>query len=238
MLEWQNLIFYIPVAFGLLMGLGSAFGLGDGHGHDFDGAAGHDAGHEAGHGHDGGKDAGKSVQKGANPLDLPPADAHGFHPIGSFLDLLGVGRVPLTLVLMMSALLFGGVGMICNTLIAGAGLDTAHFFWVSIPVAFVAMVSFTGILARGINRVMPTSESYNVTKHDLVGQTGTLVLPTDAARGLAQVRDRQGNVFNVACRTDGAALPGGQEILVIDYVSDKDEFLVEAYSTNDKNDAA
>ena len=235
---WQNLIFFIPLAFGLLMFLGAAFGAaGEGHGHDFDGDAGHDAGHGDGHdgGKDAGKEAGKGAQKGSNPLDATASETHGFNPFGSFLDLLGVGRVPLTLVLAIAGLTFGGAGYVGNILLAGTGVDTAYFAWITIPAAFVSMTFFTGGIARGINRIMPTSESYNVTQHHLVGQTGTLVLPADATRGLAQVKDPQGTVYNITCRTDGPELPSGQEILVLEYVAEKDAYLVQAYST-EKND--
>lgn len=231
-LDWQNLIFLIPIAFGLLMFLGSAFGLG--HGHDAD------HGHDSDHGHDGGKEAGKEAgkgSKGANPLDATAAETHGFSPIGSFLDLLGVGRVPLTLVLAIAGLTFGGTGYAANIVIAGAGADTAWFAIVTIPAAFVSMTALTGVIARGIDRLMPSTESYNVTKHHLVGQVGTLLLPSDATRGLAQVSDRQGNVYNVTCRTDGAELKSGQEILVLEYAEDKDLYLVQAYSS-EKNDVA
>jgi hypothetical protein len=230
---WQNLIFLISVIFGLLMFVGSAFGLGDGHDAEH--------GHDAGHGHDGGKEAGKEagkpIQKGANPLDATSAETHGFHPIGSFLDLLGVGRVPLTIVLAVAGITFGGAGYAGNIVLAGVGADPAWFAWITIPGAFVAMTFLTAAIARIINRFMPSSESYNVTKLDLVGRTGTLVLPAGAERGLAQVSDRQGNVFNVTCRTEGAELPSGQEVLLLEYAEDKDAYLVQAYSS-EKHDVA
>ncbi len=217
---WQNLIFFIPIAFGLLMFLGSAFGADGDHGHD----------HDASHGHDGGKEAGKG-QQGSNPLEATAAEAQGFSLTGSFLDLMGVGRVPLTVVLAVAGLTFGGAGYVGNILIAGAGIDTAYLAWITIPAAFVAMTFLTGRIARAINRFMPTTESYNVTKQHLVGQVGTLTLPADAERGLAQVKDAQGNVFSVECRTEGPELQNGQEILVIEYVREKDLFLVQAYSS-------
>jgi len=236
---WQNLIFLISIAFGLLMFLGAAFGAGDGHGHDLDGDAGHDVGDADGDadgdGHEG--EGGKGGHKGANPLDATASETHGFNPIGSFLDLLGVGRVPLTLVLCIASLIFGGVGYVSNILLTGAGLDSAHFAWATIPGSFLVMTFLTGGIARVMNRIMPTSESYNTTRRDLVGQLGTLVLPTDAARGLAQVRDRQGNIFQVECRTEGPELKGGQEVLVLEYLDDTETYIVQAYSS-EKNDVA
>src|SRR5574337_1235134 len=91
-LEWYNLIFYIPIAFGLLMGVGMAFGLG--HGHDLHGhAGGHAAhGHHAGH-----KEARGSRDR--NPLDLSGNEAVGFHPIGALMNAMGFGRVPLMIIL-------------------------------------------------------------------------------------------------------------------------------------------
>jgi len=228
--EWYNLVFYIPIAFGLLMGLGMAFGLG--HGHDVHGHAGHDAG--GGHGHHGGdhgaKEAGKGSLRGPNPLDLSAHEATGFHPIGALLNAIGFGKVPFTVVLVMAGLLFGGAGIMANMFIRGTGLDPGDFAWLTIPGAVVAMFAFTGTFARGLNRLMPTFESYNVTKADLVGQVGLLVLPTDAQTGLLQVKDRQGTLHQSQCRSEKGALPNGTEVLVVEYLEDKDMYLVEPYS--------
>ena len=200
LLAWQNVIFYIPLAVGLLLILGSALGV-----HD------HDAGHA--HGHDG---AGHAHH-----------DGHGSLFERAF-AVLGVGRVPLTVLLMIASLYFGGLGIILNTLLSSAGLAPALYGALAVAGAFVGMVGLTGATARLIHRHLPTSESYPISRHDFAGCSGTLLLPADSSSGYAQIKDREGNVHNIQCRTTGAALPKGTVILVVEYDEDSKNFVIDA----------
>ena len=208
---WQNLIFLISLAVGLLLVFGSAFGGGD---HDADHDVDHDVGHDAGHDHDG--------HRGA----VDPGEAHeGF--VLKALSLLGVGRVPLVAVLMMMALLFGGFGMICNTIMAAIGLPAWLYGPISIAAAGIATLTLTGRAVKVLNRFMPTNETYRVSRHDLAGSTGTLLFPADAVTTTtAQVKDHEGNVHNIQCRTSKGALPKGGKILVIEYDEENKLYLV------------
>jgi hypothetical protein len=197
-LAWQNLIFYIPLAVGLLLILGSAFGA---YHHDADGA--HDAHHDADHDADGGI-------------------------LAKTLQILGVGRVPLTILIMIGSLVFGGVGIITNTILSSLGLVPALYAPISIAVAFVGGVSLTGSAARLLDRLMPTTETYLVSRHDFVGCTGTLLLPADPTSGYAQVKDPEGNVHNIKCRTVRGELPKGAEILIIEYDERTSTYVVDA----------
>lgn len=202
LLAWQNVIFYIPLAVGLLLILGSAFGV-----HD------HDAGHA--HGHDG------EVHDGAHH------DGHGSLFERAF-ALLGVGRVPLTVLLMIASLYFGGLGIILNTLLSSAGLAPSFYGPISVVSAFMGMVVLSGATARLIHRLLPTSESYSISRHDFAGCSGTLLLPADSSSGYAQVKDREGNVHNIKCRTTMGALPKGTPILVVEYDEDTKVFVIDA----------
>ena len=222
-LEWYNLVFYIALVVGVLFALGSAFGVGS---HD------HDADHEPGHGagtHDHG-DAGKhlGLEKVA-PSDASQRELHGQ---GSwFSDILGVGRVPFTIIVMLLFILFGGVGVMAN-LVLSRLLESAYlFFPLSAITASAAAFFLTGRMARLINRVMPTSESYNVTKLDLVGRTGKVVATAEGDYAVASIKDHEGNVQQISCRTGGGKLPVGQEILVLEYDRDKDQYLVEPFNS-------
>jgi hypothetical protein len=203
LLAWQNVIFYIPLAVGLLLILGSAFGV---HDHDAD----HDAGHVGDHDHDVGHHDGQSSL------------------FERAFALLGVGRVPLTLVLMITSLYFGGLGLILNTLLSSAGLAPSLYGPISVAGAFAGMVVLSGATARLIHRHLPMSESYSISRHDFAGCTGTLLLPADSSSGYAQVKDREGNVHNIRCRTMTGALPKGTAILVVEYDEDSKIFIIDA----------
>lgn len=199
-LAWQNLIFNIALAAGVLLVLGSALG---GQGHD----TGHDAGHDAGHDHDG---------------------SHEHGSLGRALSVLGVGRVPLTVALMIACFLFGGLGVILNTLFASLGMAPGVYGLISVGAAFVGMVLLTGQAARLVGRILPSSETYPITRQDFAGCTGTLLLPADPTTGYAQVKDAEGNVHNVQCRTVRGALAKGTAILIVEYDEASKTYLVDA----------
>ncbi len=206
-LAWYNLLFYIPIAVGLIFIVGSAFGIGHEAGHD----VGHDVGHEAG-GHDGHHDQGHE---------------QGQSLVSRALVALGVGKVPLTIVFMLMALLFGGIGAICNTLLS-TFLPPWIYVWISLAAALFGMVFLTGKTARLVGRWMPSTETYAANRNDLVGCTGTLALEATTTWGLAQVRDPGGNLQQVTCRTYEGSLPKGSEVLVVDYHAESDTFLITA----------
>ena len=206
-IAWQNVIFYIPLAVGLLLILGAAFGV-----HD------HDAGHDAGHaGHDGGH---HHTHDGHDA-------AHGSLFERAF-AVLGVGRVPLTVVLMVASLYFGGLGIILNTVLSSAGLAPSFYGPISIAGACVGMVVLSSVTARLIHRHLPASESYPISRHDFAGCSGTLLLPADISSGYAQVKDPEGNVHNIKCRTTSGALPKGTAILVVEYDESDKIFVIDA----------
>jgi len=210
LLAWQNLVFYIPLAVGLILVFGSAFG-----GHDT--GADHDVDHDVDHDHDGGT-------KG----HVDTAHDHETTFVMKALSLLGIGRVPLTLVLMIMSFLFGGFGMISNGVLSAIGLPAWLYGPISIAVSSVVTLTLTGKAAQLLNRFMPTTETYRVSRHDFAGCTGTLLQPANPTDGYAQVKDHEGNVHNVKCRTIRGELPKGGDILVIEYDEENQTCIVDA----------
>jgi len=222
-LEWQNLVFYIPLAFGLLMIIGAAFGVGGDGDHDVDHDldADGDADHDLDHDHDHDADEGRHG---------------GIKLLSPILSVLGVGKVPLSIVLMIAGCVFGGSGIVMNTVLAPVLGHPAAYAWISALVAFFAMALVTGQLARLINRIMPTTESYNVTRADLCGRRGQLILAADEREGLALVKDHEGNVHNLHCRTTEGTLPKNSGVLVIDYEEETNTYLVVPDPTSEQQD--
>lgn len=224
LLAWQNLIFYIPIAFGLLMVVGTAMGLGGDHDHD----AGHDLDHDvdgdADHGLDHDADAESEVDKHVH--------VHADHTETNLLfkafSVLGVGKVPLSIVLMISSLIFGGAGIIINSFLEPILTLPALYGPVSIAASFALMVVTTGRLANLISRFMPSTETYRVSKDDLCGKIGTLTLPASTKTGWALVKDHEGNLHNIRCRTYKGELPKNSNILVVEYDAATKTYIVAA----------
>ena len=154
LLDWQNLIFLLPMlaalAYTLLMAAGLGFGdhgVAVDHdldvGHDFDAGAEHDldTDHDASH-------AGHAASAGA---------------MASLLGLFGVGRAPLSILILSACVLWGAVGLALNV-----WLGTANMLRVS-GLAALAAVLGTRLLAEGLAALMPSEESYYTTREELVG---------------------------------------------------------------------
>jgi hypothetical protein len=200
LLVWYNLIFYIPLALGILSVVGVAF---SGFEHDIgihvDGAV---HGDSDGDGeHDGG-----GIGKG-------------------ILSLLGFGKVPVAISIMVVLLTFGGIGVTMNNLLEPLIRHWSGFALGSIACAFVGMFFLSAFISRLIGRVMPSTETDSVTSHDLIGCSGTLILPADSKGGLAQLRNKKGELYQVQCRSD-SSIPKSSAILTIDYNASGDFYTV------------
>lgn len=206
-LTWYNLIFLIPLIAGVLLIFGSMAGFGSDAGTDTDADhdVGSDAGHEVGHDHD---------HDDENRFFL------------SVLCALGVGKVPLSIVLMILFLLFGGIGMMSNFLINDLISAFEPFAFVSVAASFFGALFLSGPLARLLNRYMPSTESYADSKEQMVGKTGVLELAANEERGWAQVRDSRGSIRQIKCRTSGGTLEKGTEVVVVHYDSQTEIYTV------------
>ncbi len=225
----QNIVFFIALGFGIVLVLGAVLGF---VGHDVDHDVSHDVDgdHDTGHVHD--HDHDQDNGRAQNPLVAAPTGEGNEHPLYlRLLSALGIGRVPITIVLMIMSLIFGGAGLIMNGVLEVILISPYLYGPASFVAASLVTLFLTGKCVRAINRVIPTTETHVVTKNDLVGRTGTLVLPASNVSGTAQIVDRYGSIHQITCRTnDGSSLSEGKEILVIDYNEGDDTYSVEAYN--------
>ncbi|HEU0097238.1 MAG TPA: YqiJ family protein [Allosphingosinicella sp.] len=137
-------------------------------------------------------------------LDID-ADAH-VEGGGDLLGWLGVGRVPLLMLLVVFLAVFGLFGLALQQ-VAGPlspGLAAA--------IAAVAALPLTGIGARGLARIMPHDETTAVSLDTLVGKRGAITIGT-ARRGSpaqARVRDAHGQPHYVMVEPHDDAHPHGE----------------------------
>ena len=204
---WQNLIFNIPLMICILLALGLALGFGHETEHDLN----HDVDHDVHHDADGNHD-------------------HEQGALNRAFILFGVGKIPITVLLMIAALIFGVTGTIANRLLAPILRFPAAYGWISLIASFAVMTFLTGKIAKLFHRIVPTLETSALSKRAIIGCTGTLVVAADTSSGVIQVYDKQRDLKQVDCRTDGAGLPRGSEALIIDYKEGDDTYLIEAFS--------
>lgn len=112
---------------------------------------------------------------------------------GDLLGWLGIGRVPLLMLLVVFLALFGLIGLAVQQFAGPLSL------WVAVPAAAIGALPLTGLGARGLARIVPGDETTAVSLDSLVGRRGTITIGT-ARRGSpaqARVADIHGQIHHV-----------------------------------------
>lgn len=135
------------------------------------------------------------------------------------LSWLGVGRLPLLILLVAALAAFG---------LCGLALQQIALIWtgrlLSAPLAgaaaLAAALPLTGLLSRGLARILPADETSAVSLATLVGRRGHIVLGSAAVGcpARARVRDTFGQSHYVLVEPNlpGDRLAEGDEILLVD----------------------
>jgi Protein of unknown function (DUF1449) len=245
--QWWNLIFTLPFALGLLPLLLQALGTAHlGHvGHEVH-LSGHALPHFGGghlshfgngapiiHGRvaaDGapGHDTSLSVTNthpASTHTAAAPQSAHGPYASTARLELfsrvlsiLGIGKVPLMLLLSVFCLIWGATGVAANQIFGLILRAPSLYIWPSMLCAFLVSYVSTSGLSQLISRVMPQLETYGTEEALLVGRSARAAYELGASPGSAFLLDDQQNRIQVRCRThDGSVIPGGAEVLLLEY---------------------
>ncbi|MFW5867438.1 MAG: hypothetical protein ACOCX2_06450 [Armatimonadota bacterium] len=254
LLAWYNLIFVAPVGLaGVYLAL-SATGIGDLGGEadidtdadiDVDGDADLDLDHDLDMDHDldADLDADADVEvEGDLDHDVatgPDLGAeHEVHELSASthetslllraLSILGFGKVPVSILMTCLMVIFGATGIMANGLfetVTPWSWTPNVYFWPSLALALTASFGLTGSVARTLNRLMPTKETYAVTEEELVGQVGVSVYGIrEDGRGPVNVKDTGGALHQVMGRTMDGAILRGHEVLLVRYHRKEDYY--------------
>ena len=147
------------------------------------------------------------------------------------LSWLGLGRVPLSILLMVLFISWGAIGFCVNFMVAPLLPDAWMSLLISLPIAAVGSTNLTRGVMLVMSRWMPTTETYSHRRAELVGTTGEALFAIDRKFGLVTVRDRHGDLFQVGCRVygDSAPIEKGTKVLLVDYDPEKELFYVKEY---------
>ncbi|MBI5490084.1 MAG: DUF1449 family protein [Deltaproteobacteria bacterium] len=210
--SWYGIGFVAVFVLGLVMLVIGVMGLG----HDGDAGGGGD--HDAGGGGD--HDAGAADAKSAL------GEAHGAeggadHPDAGhsvLLDFLGVGRCPMSILLMVLCFLFSLVGVASIIILRSFLPPGALVGALAYALALVGGFTLTGVVARAIGRVLPSTETYVEPEGRHVGALGKAVYAFDGGQGFIQVRDRSGTIHELRAVSEGNdPIAAGESVLVLDY---------------------
>lgn len=234
LLNWWNLIFVVPFLVAVLylaVSVVSGLGFGDG---DVDGDADVETDADADVDTEVEVEADGDIEADADTDGDADADTdhEGVPLYMTALSWLGLGRVPLTLMLMAMLLGWGLVGFAANRLLwedmqqRGAAEQLPM---ISIPVAAVGSLLLTALFAQLMGRWLPLNESYVSRRHELLGLVGEAVLPINREFGMAFVRDERGDGFQVPCRLSKDAQPidKGAKVRLVGYNGKQKLFYVQ-----------
>lgn len=209
-LQWWNLIYELPFLAALLyIGLLASGTVSPGHG---EGDIGHDISHVLHLDHDVSHD-------GGHPHDHPDHDVD--EDAGVFVRVLyffGIGRVPLSIVMLSFLLIWSFTGWASNLLLS-RWFPQPVFIVISFALATIVALILTRYIAIGLAKVMPSLETYGVSQQELGGSHGTAKYGITQSFGRAQVYDRFGNLQEVNCRLlpGGDSIPAGVPIRLLEY---------------------
>lgn len=234
LLGWWNLIFVAPFAVALLyLGVYTLTGLelgdsdADLHG-DFDADA--DAHIEA----DGHVETDAVAETEAAHVDgHEPSGAAGQQSLQAMaLSWFGVGKVPITIIVIVLLLVWGAAGFITNSALRSlSGWDAAR---VSIPVALLASLFISRVVVLFMGRFVPLNETYAKRRGELVGCIGEAIYGINHNFGMAMVRDDRGDLHQVACRVASEVPPvaKGAKVKLVAYGAKDRTFFVRQIEKN------
>jgi membrane protein implicated in regulation of membrane protease activity len=135
------------------------------------------------------------------------------------LSWLGVGRVPLSLLLMVLLVSWGVIGFLVNAVLYPALQDHSQIPGLSLPAAAAGSLLFTSGFARLMARWAPLSETYARRRHELLGLVGEALYPINDQFGLVSVRDDRGVLFQIPCRIfrEGSPIDKGSRVRLVAY---------------------
>ena len=134
------------------------------------------------------------------------------------LDWLGVGRVPLLVLLIAFLAAFGGLGLAGQqAMLALTGAPAPA--WSATPAALAAALPVTVLLARGLARIMPRDETTAYDLDDLIGRAGVITVGRAAANSPARTRvvDPHGQPHHVLVEPNDPAttFDEGDQVLLV-----------------------
>ena len=145
------------------------------------------------------------------------ADLHAdadFH----LLSWLGVGRLPLLMILVLFLAIFGVAGLILQQAISdvtGAPLATAF----AVPIVAVAALPLTGLAARVLAPILPRDHTTAVPLEALVGRRAQVITgrATLGSPARARTEDHHGQVHYVMVEPDGGeqVFQEGEQVLLV-----------------------
>jgi membrane protein implicated in regulation of membrane protease activity len=149
------------------------------------------------------------------------ADGDGLESLTGILDLLGIGRVPLTVYLLMLTAVFGILGWTASALAQGLpGLATTPITCALWGGTLALSLLLTSRLARVFAPMIPSLYTTATSREQLVGRAAKVISPqVDGKYGQVRLRDAAGTQITVFAVTPNPAEPilRDTEVVLIEF---------------------
>lgn len=156
--------------------------------------------------------------------DLEAEAAHvRFGTFSEALSFFGLGKVPLSVLMMTFLLTFSIVGWSGNVLLKDMLRSPAIFFPMSCAAALFCGISMMKLVAATVGKYLRPIESSAVSRSSLVGRVGRASITVTGKFGQALVLDEHGSTHKVVCRVaEGKErIPSRSSLLLIKFVLTK-----------------
>lgn len=231
--EWHYLVFLLPLGASVLLLVLSSLRFGHRGGHARSGGVRHTGSSAPRVSHGGGSAAHHQNHAGGKPIHSTGKPAHTgtraqgtkgktgemSHSQNLRLTLLGIGRVPLPMIVQMFALCWGVVGILGNQMwLSAIPSPTVIQVIPSLMAALLGGLVGARLSAEIIGRLLPQEESAAVSRDGLYGLSGRVVFPVDESNGRVHIYDEHNTLHDERCRVVSGHLPipKGQTVLVVD----------------------
>lgn len=218
-LGWWNLIFVVPFGIAIVylaVSVTTGIDLGGDADADVDADVDHDldVDHDVDADHDVDGDADHDVDADADH----DADDHARGGPHTLLGLLGFGRVPLSLLILIALFVWGISGFAATQALHRSIDDGNRVAAIAIPIASVITLVLTSLIASLFARVMPKDGTPATGRRDLVGREGVAIFEIGTSFGLARVSPADGSAsVQVPCRVadDQPSIPPHAAVVVL-----------------------
>lgn len=144
------------------------------------------------------------------------------------LSVLGLGRVPLSLILVSFCMLWGVIGWFAVRTFSTMWPQPGTFIWPSLAVALLGAGLLTRVMISLLGRIMPRTESYGAGARELVGRLAEARYAITTTGGTVQVYDQYGSLHEVPARVlpGDAPIPAGAKVVLFRYDDVAGSYLV------------
>ena len=152
--------------------------------------------------------------------DVSAGNDHDTSDSGSvLLDFLGIGRCPLSVVMMTLCFMFVLTGMSTVLMLRAFYIPGLLAGIIAYASAIVFSFFVTGLIARAVGKFLPTSETYVESEAAHVGTTGEAVYAFEDNTGFVQVRDQSGTIHEMKALNTEKDQPvlAGDVVVITDY---------------------